>query len=78
MSENRIEKLWGHLENMTPDELRAHIRKIRNDRKIRKVSRTVKKTAAKKTDSATEKAKKALAGLSPDAIERLMKGLADK
>lgn len=75
---DRIEKLWGHLGNMTPDQIRDHIRKTRTDRKIRKVSATKKKQEVKTQEKKKDKVKDVLKGLSPEAIERLMKGLEGK
>ncbi len=75
MSDDRIEKLWGHLENMSPDQVRDHVRKIRTDRRVKKLSKTVKKAVTAKKEASTDKAKKALDALSPEAIERLLKGM---
>lgn len=75
MSEDRIEKLWGHLGNMSPDQIREHIRKTRSDRKIRKAPKATAKKEVKTKEKSKEKAKISLKGLSPEALERIMKDL---
>lgn len=73
--DDRLEKLWGSLDNMTEDELRAHIVKIRTERRLIKVKNTVKKSAKQTSDTAKGKARKLLTGLDPEAMARMLKDL---
>jgi hypothetical protein len=75
--EDRLEAIWGHLGNMTPDELRQHIVKIRSERRLIKTKRADKKKAVNKSDTAKTRMRKMLAGLSPEDAMKLLKGLND-
>lgn len=75
-SAERIERLWGHLGNMTPDEIREHIRRTRGERKKRKEKAAVKKATRVKADKAQGKVKD-LASTDPELLERLLKELGD-
>lgn len=63
---------------MSPDELRAHIRRIRSDRKLRKESTTVKKTKAKVQSKTNDKVLKALGGLTEEQIKALFGDMEDE
>lgn len=70
----RLEDLKQNLLDMTPEELRAKIKEIREDRIIRKnkapTAKAVKVKAEKK-----DTLKAALASMTPEQIEELFKGL---
>lgn len=72
---DRLEKLWGHLGHMTPDELRQHIVKIRAERRIVKMKTATKKTQKQASDTAKTKAKKLLAGVDANMVARMLKDL---
>ena len=70
----RLEDLKKNLLDMTPEELRARIIEIRNDRIIRKnKAPTAKAVKAKAEKKDTLKA--ALDGMTPEQLEELFKGL---
>lgn len=74
MAEDKLERMFGHLGNLTPDELRAHVRKNRADRRMIKAKPAAVKKAKKDTDSAKEKARKLIAKVGDlDLLERLLK-----
>lgn len=72
---DRLEKLWGHLGNMTPDELRAHIVKIRSERRLIKMKTATKKTVKQSSDTAKTRARKLLTGVDAAAMARMLKDL---
>jgi len=72
---DRLEKLWGHIGNMDPDEIREHIRKVRADRRLTKTRITVKKKTKVGSDAARTKMKSLLDGMSEADKERLLKEL---
>jgi hypothetical protein len=72
---DRLQKLWGHLGNMTPEQIRESIRQVRADRRIVKQRTAVKKKARDTSDSARLKIKDLASDLSPDALERLLRGM---
>lgn len=74
---DRIEKLWKHMGNLSPDQLRDHIRKVRQDRRIVKVRNSEKKTVRVKSDAAKVKARK-VASENPDLIKRLLEQMNGK
>jgi len=71
--DDRLEKLWGHLDNMTPDQIREHVRRIRADRRLSKQRPSVIKSVKATSDTAKTKARKLLAGADADMIERILK-----
>lgn len=73
--DDRLEKLWGHLGNMTPDQLRAHIIKVRSERRIVKMKTAAKKTTKQTSDTAKTKARKLMGGIDSAAMARLLKDL---
>ena len=72
---DRLQKLWGHLGNMTPDQIKESIRQVRADRRITKQRTAVKKKARETSDTARLKIKDLASSLSPEALERLLKGM---
>lgn len=68
----RLDHIRQNLLDMSPDELRDHVRKIRADRKIRKENPTVKKTRVKTQAKTNDKLLKALKGLSEAEIMALL------
>lgn len=74
----RLDYLRKNLLDMDPDELRAHVRRIRSDRKIRKESVTVKKTKAKAQSKTKDKVMKALKGLTEEQIKMLLGDMEDE
>jgi hypothetical protein len=72
---DRLEKLWGHLGDMTPDQIRERIREIRNERRVVKMRTTVKKTVKQTSDAAKTKMKKLLVGMTPEEMARMLKDL---
>lgn len=73
--DDRLEKLWGHIGNMTPDEMRAHIVRIRNDRRTTKVKTATKKSVKQTSDTAKTKVKKLLSGVDAATMARMLKEL---
>jgi len=71
---DRIEKLWGNFGDLTTDELAQRIRRVRQDRRIRKEKTTDRKTRVTKSDGARQKMEKMLNGLTPEQIQRIMDG----
>ena len=69
---SRLDAIRQNLLDMSPDELRAHVRKIRADRKIRKEPTAVKKTRAKTQSKTNDKVLKALKGLTEEQIMALL------
>lgn len=67
----RLEDLRKELSSLDPDELRERLRRIRQDRKISKVSTKVKKAVVKDKVKSTN----ALKNLSADELEALIKEL---
>lgn len=57
---DKLERMFGHFGNLTPDELRAHVRQVRADRRQTKIKPGVVRKAKKETLNANEKAKKFL------------------
>lgn len=74
----RLDAIRKNLLDMSPDELRAHIRRIRSDRKIRKESTTVKKTKAKTQSKTNDKVLKALSGLTEEQIKAILGDVEDE
>lgn len=74
----RLDEIRKNLLDMSPDELRAHIRRIRSDRKLRKESTTVKKTKAKVQSKTNDKVLKALGGLTEEQIKALFGDMEDE
>lgn len=70
----RLEDLKQNLLNMSPDELRAKIKEIREDRIIRK-GPAPKVKAAKKPKKDTLRA--ALDAMTPEELAKLMEGLGE-
>lgn len=65
----RLEDLRQSLQDMSPEELRARIKTIREDRILRKVQPKAKVEKAKRKSAVHT----ALASLSPEELEALMK-----
>jgi hypothetical protein len=74
---DRIQRLWGHITDMTEDQLRDHIRKIRSDRRVLKAKPGVKKQIKVSSDKARDRARSLLADADTDMIARILKGMAD-
>lgn len=72
---DRMQDVWGHIENMTPDELRAHILKIRAERRQIKMRNSVKKTVKQTSDAAKTRMQKMLSGMDAEAVARMLKDL---
>lgn len=68
----RLEDLKKNLLQMTPDEQRAKVREIREDRKLRKEPTKVRKERVRKAASAKDSVASLLAGLSPAEQEALL------
>lgn len=75
MSEDRVEALWGHLGDMSADEIKAHIRKLRADRRLIKAKNSVKKDSKQKSDGARSRATKLAATMDPEALARMLRDL---
>lgn len=75
--DDRLEKIWGHLSNKTPDEIREHIRGIRADRRLLKLRSGAKKTAKISSDTAKTKAQKLLRDVDPEMLERMLRNMQD-
>lgn len=73
-SEDRITKLFGNLNNLSEDELRAKVRQVRQDRRVKKEKTTDRKKRIAQSNSARDKAEKLLASLTPEQIAKLMGG----
>lgn len=71
----RLEDLKKSLLLMDPDELRAKIREIREDRVLRKISGKTKVTKAKVKDNVQTQLAKLLAGMDPGEREAFLKDL---
>jgi hypothetical protein len=71
---DRLEKLWPHLGNMTPDELRQQIIRIRAERRLIKM-KSATKTARQTSDTAKAKARKLLADMDPATMAKMLKDL---
>lgn len=67
-----LEDLKQDMLTMTPDELRAKVRAIREDRKLRKEPTKVRKERVRKAASAKDSVASLLAGLSPAEQEALL------
>lgn len=74
---DRLEKLRTELSQMSQDEILAFIRKTRVDRKITKERPSARKARRVTADRTKAKASKAVAGLSAEALERLLKEFGD-
>lgn len=74
--EDRLAKLWPSLSDMTPDELREHIRYIRGDRRRKKEVTKTKKAATRKTDATLTKAKKLL-NADPELLAKILREMGD-
>lgn len=72
---DRLEKLWGHIGHMTPEQARAHIVRIRADRRVSKVKTTVKKAGIKKSDTALTELRKLITKGQEEMLMRVLKGL---
>ncbi len=68
--------MFGHLGNMSADELRDHVRKTRSDRRVPKVKAAVKKKAKLTGDANRVKARKMIDKLgNADLLAKLLKDL---
>lgn len=74
---DRLEALRKSFLAMSPEELRAKMRQVREDRKIKKESPKSKVRKAKAQNTALTKTQKLLAALSPKEREALMKELGE-
>lgn len=73
---DKLEAAFGHFGHLSPDELKAKVRQIRQDRRISKVKAGAKKAAKAKSDGAKVSAKKMLDKLGDaDLVEKLLKEL---
>jgi hypothetical protein len=69
--QDKLAKLWPSLSNMSPDELRDHIRFVRRDRRVRKETAAAKKTKTNRAETQKSKIKK-VAEANPELIARLL------
>lgn len=71
---DKLERMFGHFGNLSPDELRAKVRQTRADRRMAKAKPAAVKKAKRDTDSAKTKAQKLIqkAG-NLELLERLLK-----
>ena len=76
MTDDRIQRLWGHIETMTPDEIRNAIRHNRHDRRVRKVTAAQRKVEKVRGSSTKSKLMKLLEA-NPDLLRELEDGSAD-
>jgi hypothetical protein len=74
---NPLERLRQDLTKMSPDELNAKIRAIREDRKISKVPPKKAAAVRKAAKTKTDKAKDLFAGLDDAAKAQMLKLLGD-
>lgn len=68
---DRIRQLWPTLTDMTPDELREHVRKIRADRRQKKVTPKAKKASISSSETKANKIRKLLAD-NPALVAKLL------
>lgn len=73
-SEDRITRLFGNLSDMTDDELRAKVRQVRQDRRVKKEKTVDRKKRIAKSNTARDKAEKLLSSMTPEQIAKLMGG----
>jgi hypothetical protein len=71
-SEDRVTRLFGNLNNLSEDELRAKVRQVRQDRRVRKEKTTDRKKRIARSNSARDKAEKLLASMTPEQLTKLM------
>ncbi|HEY7507007.1 MAG TPA: hypothetical protein VH621_05335 [Nitrososphaera sp.] len=57
---------------MSEDELRAKVRQVRQDRRVRKEKTTDRKKRIARSNSARDKAEKLLASMTPEQLTKLM------
>lgn len=69
---SRIEQLRQNLSLMTQEQLRDHIRHIRNDRRVKKEAPRAKKVRVRDGAKRTRKATDVLAKLTPEQRELLL------
>lgn len=75
---DKLEAMFGHFGHLSPDELRAKVRKVRADRRVGKVKAAAKKKAKTSSDGAKSKVKSMLDKLgNPKLMEMLLKELGD-
>ena len=73
---DRIGQLWPTISNMSPDELKEHVRQIRADRrKVKKPAKT-KKATVNKSEATANRIKK-LVGDNPALLAKLLGELED-
>lgn len=71
---DKLERAFGHLGALSEEELRGKVRQIRKDRRITKQSKTVKKAAKARSDTAKTRVKKTADGLSDrEMVLRMLK-----
>jgi ribosomal protein L29 len=68
----RLDDIRKDITQMSLDELREHVRHLRADRKITKVTRGIKKTKARNSASSKTKVSKALDQMTPEQLEALL------
>jgi ribosomal protein L29 len=69
---DRINELWSYLDEMSPEELEQRVKEIRAERRIYKTKPAKVKKAS---IAASERVRKAVQGMSPAELEKLMKEL---
>lgn len=74
-TKDRLEKAFGNLMDMTPDELRARIVQIRSERRLIKAKRADKKNVKVTSDTAKTRMRKMLSGMDPAEVAKMMKEL---
>lgn len=75
---NRLDTLGKNLEGMSRDDLLAHVRSIREDRKIARTRTSAKKKATKKKKTEVDKLAEALKKMTPEEIKALLGGGTDE
>lgn len=70
---DKLERMFGHLGNMSNDELRSRVRKIRADRRVTKPWAGAAKRAKKATEAAKTKAKKKIASIDLELAAKILK-----
>jgi hypothetical protein len=73
---DKLEAMFGHLGNLSPDELRARVRAVRADRRIGKTKNSTKKKAKVSSDTAKTRLKSLVAKIgNDDLLEQMLKEL---
>lgn len=71
-SDDRITRLFGDLGQLSDEELRAKVRQVRQDRRVKKEKTADRKKKIARSNAARDKAEKLLATMTPEQIAKLM------